>query len=228
MTGRFADADSIDGAYETARSILPNMFNSFYISFIVAVYNILVGGTAAYAISRFRTRLNKSLYIGFIGSRVLPPMTMIIPLFVIFRKLHMIDTPWVLILSYNIFILPLSIFLLKAYFDNVPVEMEEMGLIDGCTRFQVLLKIVVPVALPGFIAVFIMAMMEGWSEFFYALVLTDQMTLPPVLISFRQMEQVNWNTLAAVAVLAVIPPVIFVLLLQKYIISGLTSGAVKG
>jgi len=108
------------------------------------------------------------------------------------------------------------------------VEMEEMALIDGCNRFQVLLRIVVPVAIPGFIAVFIMAMMEGWSEFFYALVLTDQMTLPPVLISFRQMEQVNWNTLAAVAVLAVVPPVIFVLLLQKYIISGLTSEAVKG
>jgi len=144
-----------------------------------------------------------------------------------FRIINVINTPWALILSYNLFILPLTIWLLKGYFDNVPVDLEEMALIEGLSRFKALLLIVVPVAIPGFIAVFIMAMMESWSEFFFALILTNQLTLPPILVGFEQMEQIQWNVMAAATVITIIPPVIVALILQKYIITGLTSGAVK-
>jgi multiple sugar transport system permease protein/trehalose/maltose transport system permease protein len=155
-------------------------------------------------------------------------MGMIIPFFIVFRRLNLINTPWALILSYNLFILPLSIWLLKSYFDRVPPDLEEMSMIDGLGRLGALFRIVIPVAVPGFIAVFIMAMMEGWSEFFFALVLTDELTLPPVLIGFEQMHQINWTTMAAATVMAIIPPLTLVLILQKYIITGLTAGAVKG
>lgn len=223
-----ATAGGAHGITEKTKVILPAMFNSFYISLIVALYNTVIGGIAAYSMSRFRTKINHSLYLTFIGSRVLPPMAMMIPFFVIFRKFNMINTPWALILSYNLFVLPLTIWLLKGYFDTVPVAVEEMALVDGATRFQALFKILVPIAIPGFIATFIMAFMEGWSEFFYALTLTDQMTLPPTLAGFQRMEQINWNTLAAATVLAVILPITLALILQKYIISGLTAGAIKG
>jgi len=231
ISGKFSATEETGhqiGVYEGARSVLPAMGNSFYIAFIVAFYNTIVGGLAAYSMSRFRTKVNRSLYLTFLGSRVLPPMAMIIPFFILYRRLNLIGTPWVLILSYNLFILPLSIWLLKAYFDKVPVDLEEMGLIDGLNRLGALFRIVIPVAIPGFVAVFIMSMLECWSEFFYALVLTDQLTMPPVLIGFRQIEQILWNKMAAAAVLTVVPPVIFVLLLQKYIVTGLTAGAVKG
>jgi ABC-type glycerol-3-phosphate transport system permease component len=230
LTGSFTEDKSVGvlQKIEGMRTILPAMRNSFYISFIVAVYNTIVGGIAAYSMSRFKTKLNRSLYLTFLGSRVLPGMALVIPFFLIFMRLKLINTPWVLILSYNLFILPLSIWLLKAYFDKVPTDLEEMSLIDGLSRFGALFRIVIPIAIPGFIAVLIMAMMEGWSEFFYALVLTDELTLPPVLIGFEQMYQVNWNAMAAATVLTVIPPIALVLILQKYIISGLTAGAIKG
>jgi multiple sugar transport system permease protein len=111
------------------------MLNSFYISFIVALYSIIMGGIAVYSISRFRTGLNSSLYPVFLSSRILPAMGMIIPFFIIFRQLKLINTHRVLIPSCNLFILPLSIWLLEAYLDKVPPYVEEMSLINGQGRF---------------------------------------------------------------------------------------------
>ncbi len=223
-----ARAGGMHGTTTATRAILPSMMNSFYISFVVALFNCFIGGLAAYSMSRFRTLVNRSLYLAFLTSRILPPMAMIIPFFILFRRTQMINSPWALIFSYNLMILPLVIWLLKGYFDTVPVDVEEMSLIDGATRFQALFHILLPVAVPGFIATFILSFMEGWSEFFYALTLTNQLTLPPVLAGFQQMEQINWNTMAAATVLTVIPPVMLALVLQRYIISGLTAGAIKG
>jgi len=216
------------GSGQKAETILPALRNSFFIAVVVSFLNILIGGLAAYSISRFKTRLNRALFYTMITSRVLPPIGMIIPFFIIFRFLKVINTPLVLILSYNLLVLPMTIWLLKGYFDNVPVDLEEMAMVEGLTRFRSLILIVIPVAIPGFIAVFIMSMMECWSEFFFALVMTDQLTLPPVLIGFEKMEQIQWNVMAAATVITIIPPVIVALFMQKYIIKGLTAGAVKG
>ena len=171
--------------------------------------------------------MNSSLFYFVIASRVLPGIGMIIPFFIMYRYLNLINTPLALILSYNLFVLPLTIWLLKGYFDNVPADLEEMALVEGLNRFSALVRIVIPVAIPGFIAVFVMSMMECWSEFFFALVLTDQLTLPPVLIGFENIQQIQWNIMAAATVVTVIPPVVVVLILQKYIVRGLTAGAVK-
>ncbi len=223
-----ASAQLVHGTTEKTKVILPTMFRSFYISFIVSLVNIFIGGLAAYSISRFKTRFNNGLYLTFLISRVLPPMGMIIPFFIIFRRLNLINTPWALIISYNLLILPLVIWLLKGYFDSVPIDVEESALVDGANRFQTFTKILLPVAIPGFVATFIMSFMECWSEFFFALTLTDEMTLPPVLAGFQNMEQINWTTLAAATVLTLIIPITLALVLQKYIISGLTAGAIKG
>jgi ABC-type glycerol-3-phosphate transport system permease component len=216
------------GAGQKAETIVGALINSLVISLAVSLINIIIGGLAAYSISRFKTRINKSVFYSIIASRILPPIGMVIPFFIIFRVMKMINTPGALILSYNLFILPLTIWLLKSYFDNVPPDLEEMALVEGLGRFKALLLIVIPVAIPGFIAVFIMSMMECWSEFFFALVLTDQMTLPPVLIGFEKMEQIQWNVMAAATVVCVVPPVVVALIMQRYIVTGLTAGAVKG
>ena len=216
------------GAGQKAETIIPALINSVVISLVVSFINILVGGLAAYSISRFRTRMNKSIFYSIIASRILPPIGMVIPFFIIFRIIKVINTPLALILSYNLMVLPITIWLLKSYFDNVPADLEEMALVEGLSRFKALLLIVIPIAIPGFIAVFIMSMMECWSEFFFALVLTDQMTLPPVLIGFEKMEQIQWNVMAAATVVTVVPPVVVALIMQKYIVTGLTAGAIKG
>ena len=224
------EGDHIYGTYGSAQrseTILPALKNSFLIALTVSLINLVIGGLAAYSISRFRTKLNTSLFYSIIASRVLPPIGMIIPFFIMFRYLKVINTPIALILSYNLFVLPLTIWLLKGYFDNVPADLEEMALVEGLTRFKALVLVVIPVAIPGFVAVFLMSMMECWSEFFFALVLTDQLTLPPVLIGFEKMEQIQWNVMAAATMVTVIPPVVIALIMQKYIVRGLTAGAVK-
>jgi ABC-type glycerol-3-phosphate transport system permease component len=215
------------GEAQKAETILPALKNSFLIALVVSLINLIIGGLAAYSMSRFRTRLNSSVFYSIVASRVLPGIGMVIPFFIMFRILNMINTPIALILSYNLFILPLTIWLLKGYFDNVPSDIEEMALVEGLNRFTALVRIVIPVAIPGFIAVFIMSMMECWSEFFFALVLTDQLTLPPVLVGFENIQQIQWNIMAAATVITVIPPIIVALIMQKYIVRGLTAGAVK-
>ena len=117
---------------------------------------------------------------------------------------------------------------MREYFDTLARDIEEMALIDGATRWQAFRMVVAPLAVPGLIAVGVMAFMEAWSEFFFALTLTNSLTYPPLLMSFRNLAQVNWNALAAATVVGVIPPVIVAFTFQRYLVRGLSEGAVKG
>lgn len=218
------------GAYGSTREfsrMVPALGNSLLVSVVVVVYNLIVGGLAAYGYSRFRFLLSRSTYVIFLMTRVLPAMTLVIPLFIIFRNLRLINTPGALIFAYNIFILPLTIWVLKEYFDTLPRDIEEIAMIDGATRMQAFRHVVLPISVPGFIAAGVMAFMEAWSEFFFALTLTDSLTYPPLLMAFRNLVQVNWNVLAAATLLGVIPPVVLALLFQRFLIRGLSQGAVK-
>ena len=161
-------------------------------------------------------------------TRVLPALSLIVPLFIILRKLRLINTIWALIFTYTIFILPLTIWILREYFDTLARDIEEMALIDGATRWQAFRMVIAPLAVPGLIAVGVMAFMEAWSEFFFALTLTNSLTYPPLLMSFRNLHQVNWNALAAATTLGVIPPVVVAFVFQRYLVRGLSEGAVKG
>ncbi len=204
-----------------------SLANSFLVAFAVAIYNLIVGSIAGYSYARYRFFGGRATYLLFLGSRGLPTMALIVPMFFIFRNLHVMDTPWALVIAYNVFTLPMTIWVLKEYFSTIPVDLEEMAMIDGATRLRAFVSVVLPVSAPGLTAAGIMAFMESWSEFFYALSLTNELTFPPLLAGFRRMEQVNWNALAAAAVLGVIPPVILTLLFQRYLVAGLSRGAVK-
>ncbi len=208
--------------------MMPALLNSTIVSLAVVLLNLVIGGMAAYAFSRFDFRLSRIAYIGVLMTRVLPALSLIVPLFIILRKLKLINTLWALILTYTIFILPLTIWILREYFDTLARDIEEMALIDGATRWQAFRMVVAPLAVPGLIAVSVMSFMEAWSEFFFALTLTNSLTYPPLLMSFRNLAQVNWNALAAATIVGVIPPVIVAFVFQRYLVRGLSEGAVKG
>ncbi len=208
--------------------MMPALLNSTFVSVAVVLLNLLIGGMAAYAFSRFDFRFSRVTYLGVLMTRVLPALSLIVPLFIILRKLQLINTLWALIFTYTIFILPLTIWILREYFDTLARDIEEMALIDGATRWQAFRMVLAPLAVPGLIAVGVMAFMEAWSEFFFALTLTNSLTYPPLLMSFRNLHQVNWNALAAATTIGVLPPVIVAFVFQRYLVRGLSEGAVKG
>ena len=208
--------------------MMPALLNSTFVSVAVVLLNLIIGGMAAYAFSRFDFRVSRAIYLGVLMTRVLPALSLIVPLFIILRKLGLINTLWALIVTYTIFILPLTIWILREYFDTLARDIEEMALIDGATRWQAFRMVVAPLAVPGLIAVGVMSFMEAWSEFFFALTLTNSLTYPPLLMSFRNLHQVNWNALAAATTLGVIPPVVVAFVFQRYLVRGLSEGAVKG
>ena len=208
--------------------MMPALLNSTFVSVAVVVSNLIIGGMAAYAFSRFEFRFSRAAYLGVLMTRVLPALSLIVPLFIILRKLRLINTIWALIFTYTIFILPLTIWILREYFDTLARDIEEMALIDGATRWQAFRMVVLPLAVPGLIAVGVMSFMESWSEFFFALTLTNSLTYPPLLMSYRNLAQVNWNGLAAATIIGVIPPVAVAFVFQRYLVRGLSEGAVKG
>jgi len=227
VTGETAKAKSAYGTGHEGQRFPLSLANSFLVATLVAALNLVIGALAGYSYARFRFFGSRSSYVLFLGSRALPTMALIVPMFIIFRNLSLIDTPWSLIIAYNIFTLPMTIWVLKEYFQTIPVDIEEMAMIDGATRLRALVSVVIPIAGPGLTAAGVMAFMEAWSEFFYALALTNQLTFPPLLAGFRRLEQVNWNALAAAAVLGVIPPVMLTLIFQRFLVAGLSRGAVK-
>ena len=208
--------------------MMPALLNSTVVSVAVVFSNLVIGGMAAYAFSRFDFRFSRAAYLGVLMTRVLPALALIVPLFIILRKIGLINTLWALIFTYTIFILPLTIWILREYFDTLARDIEEMALIDGATRLQAFRMVVMPLAVPGMIAVGVMSFMEAWSEFFFALTLTNSLTYPPLLMSFRNLHQVNWNALAAATTLGVLPPVVVAFVFQRYLVRGLSEGAVKG
>ena len=225
----FTSATDKSGQYtsQQAGRMWRAMSNSLIVGLLVAFSNILIGGFAGYAYSRYRFRGSKAGYLFLLATRVVPGIAIIVPFFAVFREVGLIDTPWALIISYNLFTLPFSIWLLKSYFDRMPREIEEAAYVDGASRLRTIFVIVAPLARPGLVATLLLIFLESWSEFFYAMVLTNSLTVPPLLASYQSLQTFTWNVLAAATVVSLIPPIILAVIFQRYIVSGLTQGAVK-
>ena len=225
----FTSATDKSGQYtsQQAGRMWRALSNSLIVGLLVAFSNILIGGFAGYAYSRYRFRGSQAGYLFLLASRVVPGIAIIVPFFAGFRAVGLIDTPWALIISYNLFTLPFSIWLLKSYFDRMPREIEEAAYVDGASRLRTIFVIVAPLARPGLVATLLLIFLESWSEFFYAMVLTNSLTVPPLLASYQSLQTFTWNVLAAATVVSLIPPIILAVIFQRYIVSGLTQGAVK-
>ena len=225
----FTSATDKSGQYtsQQAGRMWRAISNSLIVGLLVAFSNILIGGFAGYAYSRYRFRGSKAGYLFLLATRVVPGIAIIVPFFAVFREVGLIDTPWALIISYNLFTLPFSVWLLKSYFDRLPREIEEAAYVDGASRLRTIFVIVAPLARPGLVATLLLIFLESWSEFFYAMVLTNSLTVPPLLASYQSLQTFTWNVLAAATVVSLIPPIILAVIFQRYIVSGLTQGAVK-
>src|SRR5512143_221615 len=218
-------------AASVPRTLAASIWNSFKIAPAVPAICLVIGSLAASALVRIPFRFNHTIQVGILGTRMIPEVSLVLPLFIIASSLALINKPSVLIITYLSFALPFAIWMMAAFFQTVPIELEEAARLDGCTRLQILFKVVMPIAVPGLISTAMFTFLLAWDEFFYALIFTstlDAKTAPVAIAEFIGRYAVNITGMMAGGVLVALPPIILAFLFQRYIVSGMTAGAVKG
>ena len=204
--------------------------NSLVTSCVSTVLALVAGIPAAYALSRWSGRGGFTLGLGILLTRMAPPIAFTIPFFLAFRWLGLLDTRTGLVLIYMTFNLPLVIWMMRPFFDAVPAALEEAALMDGAPYRTVFFEIVMPMAAPGIAATAILCFLYAWNDFFFALILTrtDARTAPVAVVNFMNYEGWEWGKIAAGGSLVMAPVLAFSMLVRRYLVSGLTAGAVKG
>lgn len=213
------------------RDLFTWLKNTFIVAGCTSLFCAIISINAAYALSRFNTGTTKIFTAIILFSQLLPAALIVVPLFVIFRQVGLYDSLLGLAIADTAFILPLSIWLLKGFFDQIPVEIEQQAMIDGCTPLGAFYRVTLPLALPGLVVVIAMGFISGWDEFFLARTLIasqDNWVLSVGLTSFRGEYTIAWNEMMAAAVIFALPALCFFLIVQRYLVAGLSAGAVKG
>ena len=205
--------------------------NSVVVSLGTAVAVTVVASLSGYAISRFTFRAKNAVSFFLLLTQIFPLVMLIAPIYRLMTPLGMIDSLSGLILVYTAYNAPFATFLMQSFFDGIPKDLEEAAMIDGCTRFQALRRVIVPLTLPGMGATLGFVFTAAWSELLFALMLIsseEKMTFPVGLLTFVSKFSVDWGQMTAAAVLALIPACAFFAMIQRYLVQGLTAGAVKG
>ncbi len=205
------------------------IYNSLIIATVSTVAAMVLGTAAAYSIARFRTG-GQSLAIWIISQRMIPPIVIVFPIFLLFVWFGWIDSYVGLILLYIAFNLPYVIWMMRGYIEDIPVEVEESALTDGCSRWQALRKIVFPMARTGIFATAVFTFIFAWNEFVFALILTrtEVLTFPVQVTHYFGGQSTFWSKIAAMSVLGTLPVFFAVATLQRFLVRGITMGAVKG
>ncbi len=214
-----------------AANLLPSLWNSLTVGSWVAVLNLLLSITAAYAIAVIDFRGRKATLYTVLATRVVPDIALIVPLFLVIRNLGLINTLGALVVTYLAITVPFTIFILISYFEGIPRDLYRACRIDGCGHWGALRHVYLPLSLPALVASLTFAFLTSWNEFVFALVLTQNVaaqTLPIVISGFIMDFTTSFSFVNAAGVIAIIPPVLMAVLFQRYIVSGLTAGAVKG
>ena len=211
----------------TENPFLDYIINSTIIAVSAVVIGLLFGLPAAYSMARY-----KQTGMGFIILlvRILPGIVFLVPLFIIYRQLKLINTYPGIIATHVIIVLPMIIWIMAGFFEDVPSELEDAALIDGCTRVAAFFRILLPLSRPGVVAVVILSFIASWNNFIFVLILggSKTITLPMAVYNFMSFEDVNWGGLTAAATVITLPILLLSLLVQKQLAKGLTMGAVKG
>jgi multiple sugar transport system permease protein len=208
---------------------LTGLINSTIVSVSATILSVLVGSLMAYSLARFQTG-GQHLAFWVLSQRFLPPIAIILPLFLNYRLFGLQDTHLGLILAYTVFTLPVSVWMMFAYFRGMPRSLEEAALVDGCTRWTAFWRVAVPLAAPGVVAAAVFVFIACWTEFFFALVLTsrDAFTLPTVFRAFLSFQGAQYGEASALAIVSLVPSIILGVLVQKHLVRGLTLGALRG
>jgi multiple sugar transport system permease protein len=219
------------GTSEVAKTFRITLWNSLMVATSVTVIALIFGSIAAYALIRLRFPFRQTLLIGILGTRMIPEISLVIPIYLFATRFGLFNSPIILIITYLSFALPFAIWLMAAFFESIPVELEDAARIDGCTRLETLWRIILPISTPGLVSTGLFVFLTAWDEFFFALILTSTVsakTVPVAIAEFTGRYVVDVGGMMTGGVLAAIPPVLLSLLFQRYIVSGLTAGAVKG
>jgi multiple sugar transport system permease protein len=194
---------------------------------------VIIGSLAAYGLSRFQYKFlwmkNKDISFFFLSQLILPPVVLALPFLVLYKELALLDTRIGIVLLYTLSVLPIVIWIMRDQFDTIPIELDEAALVDGLSVWGVFLRIVFPIALPGMVAAFILSLVLCWNEYFFAALLTstDAKTLPVMVASQTGSQGINWWSMAALSTAAIMPLIVIGVVLERYIIKGLTAGAGK-
>ena len=206
--------------------VYPSVINSLIIALSVTLINIVIGFPAGHVFARYRFRGDSKLFAVLVATRLLPSISIIIPMFILMQKFNLIDTKIGLIGIYSAITTPFTIWILRSYFKNLPVEYEEAARMDGCSYLRSLVKVVLPIAKPGIVAAGIFAFMTAYGEFIFATILTRTIasrTQTAVLASLASGISVSHGMVSAASVLSFIPPILLAVIFRKHIIDGLTS-----
>lgn len=208
-----------------------NLWNSFIVSISATVVCVLAASLAGYAVSRFKGIFFRFFILLLLMLQMLPSMLVMVPIFLIYKGMGLNNTLLGLVICYSTASLAFCIWMLKGFFDSVPFEVEESAMIDGCSQFSSFIRIILPVSAPGLATVAIFAFVRSWNEYMMARILiqSDELkTINQGLQKFVQEFRVDWSLLSAGAVIATVPTILFLLFAQKYLVQGMTAGAIKG
>lgn len=220
----------IDPSSPVGQDFLRYFWNSMWVSTLSTILAVVVAVPAAYAFSRFSFPGRNFLFFAVLLRNMFPAVVFLVPLFILMRILGLAGTHGSLLITYLTFGLPLAIWLLKGFYDNIPIQLEQAARIDGATRFQAFLLIVMPLSTPGIIATAIYSFIGAWNEYIYAYTFLqkhDQMTLPVGIQRFFSENATDWPGLMAATFMMSVPVVVLFLVLQRYFVRALTEGAVK-
>jgi multiple sugar transport system permease protein len=206
------------------------LFNSIVICSSATILGLIVGSLAAYSLSRFRISGSKHIAFWILSTRIIPPVTVAIPLYILMTQIHLTDTFRGMILVYTAINLPLSVWVMRGFFSELPVEFEEAALVDGCSRMGALIRIVFPLAAPGLAATAIFCFLFNWNEYLFALLLTslERRTLPVATATFQTEREILWGQFTAAATTCMVPVLIIAAVVRKHLVRGLTLGVLKG
>lgn len=206
------------------------MINSMFIVTLATLLAMIAGTMAAYALARFNIGGKNTLALEILSIRMLPPIVSVIPLFIIARFLGVFDTPWLLISVYALTGLPFVVWIMRVFIQDIPQSVEEAAMIDGCGRIEAFWRVTLPLLLPGLAATMVIVFMFAWNEFLLASLLTssEAKTLPVIAANAIKPKAIAFGLACAAGVMMSLPVVVLVLMMQRYLVQGLTLGAVKG
>ena len=225
--------DTIREPSSTRAEFFKRFENSLVLSIASSAIATAIGALAAYGLVRFDYKLgpwrNKDISFWFLSQLILPPVALAMPLLVLYKELALLDSRIGMIMIYTLMVLPIAIWIAHDQFQSIPIELEQAALVDGATTWGAFGRIVLPIALPGLVAAFIIAVILCWNEYFFAALLTstNAKTLPVMVASQTGSQGINWWVMAAISTAAIAPLAIVGLFLERYIVKGLTAGAVK-
>jgi multiple sugar transport system permease protein len=209
--------------------ILKSLQNSLFVALMTVGLSLILGTPAAYAIARFDFKAKRDIWFWFISNRMLSPIVVALPFFLIARNFRLLDTPWALILIYLTFNVPIVVWICADQFRNIPKELDEAATLEGYNSFSIFWKIALPLAAPGLAVSAIFSFIFSWNELLYALILTrtEAKTAPVVATSFMSGYELPWGQIMATGTLVALPVIGFSMIVSRQLVRGLTAGAIK-